>query len=117
MFESIAAGVPNILWPFDADQPIHAAYMAEVLDCSWELLQTRLGEGAQPPARGGKVEGTAEAVVAEFKQVLSEIKGEVGKRKRTNLMALRHQTFEALKEGGEVQKEVRACLKLAAGEA
>ncbi|KAG8878583.1 hypothetical protein FRB98_006052 [Tulasnella sp. 332] len=107
MFESIAAGVLNIFWPFDADQPIHAAYMADVI---------RTGEAAQPPARGGKIEGSPAALTAEFKQIISEIKGDVGERKRKNLMALRQQTFNALKEGGEVQKDMRACLHLASGE-
>lgn len=29
MFESILAGVPNVFWPFEADQPMHAAYMSQ----------------------------------------------------------------------------------------
>ncbi|KAG8870885.1 hypothetical protein FRB97_009269 [Tulasnella sp. 331] len=117
MWESIGAGVPNIFWPFDADQPIHAAYMTEVLDCSWELMQVRAGEGAQPPARGGKVEGTPDAVTAELKQILIDLKGEVGERKRKNLEAVRKQTLDALSEGGEVRKDVQAVLKLASGDA
>ncbi|KAG8849862.1 hypothetical protein FRB96_000607 [Tulasnella sp. 330] len=108
MFESIAAGVLNVFWPLDADQPIHAAYMTEVI---------RTGEAAQPPARGGKIEGTPMAVAEEFKQILSEMKSEVGDRKRKNLMALRQGTFDALKEGGEVQKDMRACLRFLSGEA
>ncbi|KAG8877989.1 hypothetical protein FRB98_006414 [Tulasnella sp. 332] len=35
LFESIAAGVLNVFWPFAADQPIDAAYMTEVV--SWAL--------------------------------------------------------------------------------
>ncbi|KAG8874086.1 hypothetical protein FRB97_006176 [Tulasnella sp. 331] len=104
MFESIAADVLNIFWPFDADQPIHAAYMTEVI---------RVGDAMKPPARGGKIEGTPAAVATEFKQILSEIKGAIGERKRGNLMALRQQMFEALKEGGEVQSDMDACIKLA----
>ncbi|KAG8845874.1 hypothetical protein FRB96_002242 [Tulasnella sp. 330] len=108
LFESIAAGVLNVFWPFAADQPIDAAYMTEVV---------RLGEGAKPPARGGKVEGTPAAVAAEFKQVLSEIKGAFGERKRENLMALRQEIFDALKEGGEAQKDMRPCSQLSCREA
>ncbi|KAG8996339.1 hypothetical protein FRB94_008385 [Tulasnella sp. JGI-2019a] len=116
MFESIGAGVLNVFWPFEADQPIHSTYMSQVLDCSWELIQVRTGEGAQPPARGGKVEGTPAAVTAELKQILSEIKGEVGERKRKNLQVVRQQTFDALAEGGEVRKDMHALLKLAYGD-
>ncbi|KAG8995280.1 hypothetical protein FRB93_001174 [Tulasnella sp. JGI-2019a] len=113
MFESIGAGVLNVFWPFDADQPVHSAYMSRVLDCSWELIQVRTGEGAQPPARGGKVQGTPAAVAAEFRQVLSEINGEVGKRRRKNLEVLRQKMFDALAEGGDVKKDVQALLKFA----
>ncbi|KAG8849861.1 hypothetical protein FRB96_000606 [Tulasnella sp. 330] len=108
MFESIAAGVLNVFWPFDVDQPIHAAYMTEAV---------RIGEAAQPPARGGKIEGTPAAVAAEFKQVLSEIKGPVGERKRKNMMDLRQKMMDALKEGGEVRKDVYACLRFLLNEA
>ncbi|KAG8877990.1 hypothetical protein FRB98_006415 [Tulasnella sp. 332] len=108
MFESIAAGILNVFWPFDADQPLHAAYMAEVI---------RLGEGAQPPAGRGEIGSTAEAVTAEFKQVHSEIKGDVGERKRKNLMILRQKTFNALKEGGEVEKNAHSCLEFLSREA
>lgn len=31
MWESIGAGVLNVFWPFEADQPMHAAYMTEVV--------------------------------------------------------------------------------------
>ncbi|KAG8871374.1 hypothetical protein FRB97_008769 [Tulasnella sp. 331] len=108
MFESIAAGVVNVFWPMIGDQPLHAAYMTQAV---------RVGEAAQPPARGGKVEGTPAAVAAEFKLILSEIKGEIGERKQKNLQAVRQQTLDALKEGGEVERDVRACLRFASGEA
>ncbi|KAG8985398.1 hypothetical protein FRB95_004919 [Tulasnella sp. JGI-2019a] len=117
MFESINAGILNVFWPFDADQPIHSAYMSEVRDCSWELIQVRIGGGAQPPARGGKIEGTPEAVAAEFKQILSEIKSDVGERKRKNLAVLRQQTFDALAEDGEVKGDVRALVEFASSNA
>jgi len=46
-----------------------------------------------------------------------EIKGDVSERKRKNLMALRQKVFDALKDGGEVQKDILACLKLASEDA
>ncbi|KAG8864346.1 hypothetical protein FRB96_006168 [Tulasnella sp. 330] len=108
MFESITAGVVNVFWPMIGDQPFHAAHMTQVV---------RVGGAAQPPARGGKVEGTPAAVAAEFRLILSEMKGEVGERKRRNLQVVRQQTLDALKVGGEVEKDMRACLRFASGEA
>lgn len=76
------------------------------LDCAWELIQVRSGpNGLRPPARGGKVEGTPDALAAEVKQVLSELKegNSVGERKKVNLMALREQTLNAMSDGGEAE--------------
>ncbi|KAG8991571.1 hypothetical protein FRB94_012430 [Tulasnella sp. JGI-2019a] len=112
MNESILAGVLNIYWPQTADQPLHAAYMTENLDCAFELIQVRTGVGAGPPARGGKVEGTPEAVAAEFKQILADIKGPVGERKRKNLGAIRQRILEDMKAGGECHTAIKGLLDL-----
>ncbi|KAG8993987.1 hypothetical protein FRB94_010223 [Tulasnella sp. JGI-2019a] len=106
LWESILSGVLNIFWSIIGDQVDHSAYMSEVLDCSWELIQVRTGN----------VDGTPQAVATEFKRVLSELKGEVSERKRKNLQAVRQQTLEALAEDGEVKKEVQALLKWASGD-
>ncbi|KAG8874198.1 hypothetical protein FRB97_006085 [Tulasnella sp. 331] len=103
MFESILAGVLDVFWPFTADQPVHAAYMSETV---------RTGVGAQPPYRGGKVEGTPDAVAAEMKHVLSDINSEVGERKRRNLEVVRHEMLEAMKKGGEAETELEKLLNL-----
>jgi len=116
MNESIVADVPNIFWPFTGDQPLHAVYMTESLDCAFELLQVRTGLGARPPCRGGKVEGTPEAVAAEFKQILVDLKGKVGDCKRKNLHALNQQFLEALKHDAEAETNLRAFLKWAGAE-
>ncbi|KAG8991572.1 hypothetical protein FRB94_012431 [Tulasnella sp. JGI-2019a] len=112
MNESILAGVLNIFWPHTADQPLHAAYMTENMDCAFELIQVRTGIGAGPPARGGKVEGTPEAVAAEFKQVLTDIKGPVGERKRKNLNVIRQQILDDMKVGGECHVALKGLLDL-----
>lgn len=38
-FEILVAGVVGIFWPFAADQPVHAAYLTQHLDCAFELMQ------------------------------------------------------------------------------
>ncbi|KAG9007266.1 hypothetical protein FRB93_008089 [Tulasnella sp. JGI-2019a] len=114
LYESIQAGVLNIFWPQTADQPLHAAYMTENLDCAFELIQVRTGVGAGPPARGGKVEGTPEAVAAEFKQVLAEINGPVGERKQKNLNIIRQQFLDASKQGGEAEIALKGLADLGA---
>jgi len=110
LFESILGGVRNIFWPITADQPLHAAYMSQNLDCAWELIQVRTGIGAGPPRRGGQVEGTPEALAAEVKQVLEEIKSPVGERKKRNLLALRERFVREMasdEEGGSVGGAVK----------
>ncbi len=62
--------------------------------------------------RGGKIYGTPEAVAEEFKGVLEDLKGPVGERKLKNLLAIREQFREAMKEGGEVDADLAAILNL-----
>ncbi|KAG8854670.1 hypothetical protein FRB96_007355 [Tulasnella sp. 330] len=115
MWESIFAGVVNVFWPIIGDQVDHAAYMSQVLDCGWELVQVRTGEGAQRPLRGGKVEGTPDAVAAELRQVLVELESKVGERRRKNLQVLRQKSLEAVADGGEAQKGIQDLLRYASG--
>lgn len=76
------------------------------------FLQVRTGDGAKPPHRLGGVEikGTSEALAVEFNQVLTDLRGEIGERKRKNLEVLRKGVLEALAEGGEVARESREAL-------
>ncbi|KAG8858440.1 hypothetical protein FRB96_005325 [Tulasnella sp. 330] len=103
MYESICAGVVNIFWPQSADQPLHAAYMSQIV---------RTGDGARPPARGGKVEGTSEAVAAEIEQVLADLVGSVGERKRKNLGVVRQKMLDDMKEGGVCDMALKGLLDL-----
>ncbi|KAG9026666.1 hypothetical protein FRB95_008565 [Tulasnella sp. JGI-2019a] len=113
MWEGILAGVLGIFWPFMVDQPVHAAYLSEGLDCAFELLQVRTGVGARLPYRGGKIEGTPEAVASEFHQVLVEVNGVVGQRKRKHLQVVRRRLLHAMNEGGEAEVDLKKLLDLA----
>ncbi|KAJ3015939.1 hypothetical protein NUW54_g917 [Trametes sanguinea] len=42
--ESITAGVPMIVWPFNADQPLNAVRITEVLGVGYELIEVRTGQ-------------------------------------------------------------------------
>lgn len=59
--------------------------------------------------RGGKIERTPEAIKEEVNQVLADLSGAEGERKRRNLEIVRQEFVEAMKPGGEVDAEVR-CL-------
>ncbi|KAG8909790.1 hypothetical protein FRC01_006722 [Tulasnella sp. 417] len=107
MFESIEANVLNVFWPMTCDQPIHAAHMTLKLDASFELTQVRTGTGAQPPKRGGIVEGTDEAIAQEIAGIVEDLKGPVGERKRRNLVAVRSKLLADLAKGGDADAEVQ----------
>lgn len=63
------------------------------------------------------MEGTPDAVATELKQVLEELKGEVGDRKRKNLQVLRQKSFDAVAKGGETQRGIKDLLEYASGSA
>ncbi|KAG8907629.1 hypothetical protein FRC01_007614 [Tulasnella sp. 417] len=101
MWEALLAKVLCVYWPFAVDQPLNAAYLTTKVDCAFELLQVRTGPGADPPLRGGSIDGSNDAVKAEIKQIAEDIKGEVGERKRQNLAAFREKILAELAEGGD----------------
>ncbi|KAG8927744.1 hypothetical protein FRC01_006990 [Tulasnella sp. 417] len=110
-FEIIMYGVVGIFWPFAADQPVHAAYLTENLDAAFEVVQVRTGPGARPPRRGGQVVGTDEAIAAEIRQVVADLKGEVGQRKRMNIEAVQRQFLEAKTPGGSADLALKALVE------
>lgn len=61
------------------------------------------------------MEGTTEAVAAEMKQILEEMKGSVGERKRKNLNVLRQAMLGSLVEGGETSIGLSGLSKYIAG--
>ncbi|KAG8921227.1 hypothetical protein FRC03_000375 [Tulasnella sp. 419] len=111
VFESLTKGVVNIFWPFHADQPQLAAYLTQKLDASFELVQIRTGVAAAPTRSGIKVEGTDEAIKHEIKQILSDLKGEVGDRKRKNVLAVQKMFRESVQTGGEADLALGSLLE------
>ncbi|KAI9066606.1 glycosyltransferase family 1 protein [Trametes sanguinea] len=109
--ESISAGVPMIAWPFNADQPLNALRISEVLKIGYELVEVRTGHGTHPLHRNGRTPvGTVEAVRAEARDVLAKAFGEDGARKRETVRVLARAFEREWEEGGASWKDVNAFL-------
>ncbi|KAJ7810981.1 hypothetical protein B0H14DRAFT_3756049 [Mycena olivaceomarginata] len=67
--ESLAEGVPLIIWPVGGEQPVNAAFLSSGPDpVAFELLQIRTGPQLGPSLRGGpKITGTVEDAAEEFR--------------------------------------------------
>ncbi|KAF7305555.1 hypothetical protein HMN09_00808400 [Mycena chlorophos] len=106
--EAILMGVPLIVWPAGAEQPINAAYLsAEPNPVAVELLQIRTGTQVGPSLRypNVKITGTVEDAVSEFRTVFGDLRASKGEKLRDNIVELGKKAREARK--GEALEEVR----------
>ncbi|KAF8908227.1 hypothetical protein CPB84DRAFT_213525 [Gymnopilus junonius] len=112
VMESLACGVPFILWPFEADQPGAAAHLSENLNVAIELIEVRSGEhGLKPLYRNGRTaRGTREAVGIEIREVLDTCRSHKGEQMRTNARGMKQRFAEAWDNDGLSRKELRAFL-------
>ncbi|KAI0633619.1 UDP-Glycosyltransferase/glycogen phosphorylase [Trametes polyzona] len=110
--ESISAGVPLILWPFGADQPLNAVHISDQLQIGYELLEVRTGpSGLHPIYRNGrKPIGTIEALKAEAHDILTKAYGPDGEEKRKRLATLSHAVNHQWDEGGAALRDVKSFL-------
>ncbi|TFK84851.1 glycosyltransferase family 1 protein [Polyporus arcularius HHB13444] len=107
--EAIAAGVPQILWPFSTDQPPNAVHLSENLGIAYELMEVRVGYGLKPIYRTGKRPvGTTDAVKEEAREVLSKAFGEDGSRKRARVLELRKAIRAEHEQGGHARRDLQA---------
>lgn len=67
--------------------------------------QIRVGPGAKPPMRGGTIEGTEEAISTEIRDIVRDMLGAVGNRKRKNLEVVRDELVASLRSGGSVDQQ------------
>ncbi|KAI0823361.1 UDP-Glycosyltransferase/glycogen phosphorylase [Trametes gibbosa] len=113
VMEALSAGVPQILWPFIADQPLNAIYMTDTLQISYELIEVRSGvSGLHQIYRNGKKPvGTIEALKDEVHSVFGKAFGEDGAKRRQRLLALRGRVNRDWDEGGPSLRDVTAFLK------
>ncbi|KAI9066602.1 glycosyltransferase family 1 protein [Trametes sanguinea] len=105
VLEALTAGVPQIFWPFEADQPLNAVRLTEHFDAAYELLEVRTGLGLKPLYRTGKAPtGTLDAIKAEARDVLKRAFGEEGAVKRARALKLREAVLAEWEEpAGENQ--------------
>ncbi|RDX55144.1 UDP-Glycosyltransferase/glycogen phosphorylase [Lentinus brumalis] len=109
--ETIMAGIPLIVYPIDADQPVNAIHLSENLNIAYELIEVRNGKGAGPIYRNGRVPiGTIEAVKSEMREVLERAFGEDGAQKRARLGALRQTLQSAWSDAGAAKRDVKTFL-------
>ncbi|RPD61324.1 UDP-Glycosyltransferase/glycogen phosphorylase [Lentinus tigrinus ALCF2SS1-6] len=109
--ETIMAGIPTIVWPISAEQPLNAIHLSETLDVAFELIEVRHGAGAGKIYRNGRVPiATVDAAKAEMRDVLERAYGEEGERKRANLLSLRKKLQATWEENGIARREVEAFL-------
>ncbi|KAJ6534313.1 hypothetical protein B0H19DRAFT_1080789 [Mycena capillaripes] len=114
MHESIAAGVPMIVWPVAHDQPYLGAWLTVTEDVSFELVQPRDDICIGKPIAGDPaiiVKGTSEAIRDEARGVFQEMRGPVGERKRNNMKALQEK-MKASHNSGESDRQMRELSKM-----
>ncbi|KAJ6583022.1 hypothetical protein DFH09DRAFT_1360306 [Mycena vulgaris] len=78
--ESLSQGIPLIVWPICADQPINAALISSGPNpVAIELMQVRTGHQLRPSLRGGPpITGAVEDASAEFKVTFEAARGPRG---------------------------------------
>ncbi|KAI0760274.1 UDP-Glycosyltransferase/glycogen phosphorylase [Fomes fomentarius] len=109
--EAISAGVPQMLWPFGADQALNAVLIADIHKIGYELLEVRTGGGLKPIYRTGFVpKNTVDALKAEAREVLTKALGADGKEKRARLEGVRKGVMGAWEEGGSSLRDASAFL-------
>ncbi|KAJ6534594.1 hypothetical protein DFH09DRAFT_1284111 [Mycena vulgaris] len=84
--ESLSQGIPLIVWPVGAEQPINAALISSGPNpVGIELLQVRTGRQLAPSLRGGPpITGTLEDATEELKAAFDAARGPSGAILREN---------------------------------
>lgn len=92
------------------DQPGNIAYLVHTADVAFELVEVRTGaHGLKPLYASGKTPtGTLDAFRTEFKQVLDDMAGEVGARKRANARRMQGSLAKAWNDDGPARRSNRA---------
>ncbi|KAJ7099788.1 hypothetical protein C8R44DRAFT_859458 [Mycena epipterygia] len=88
--ESLSQGIPLIVWPTNAEQPVNAALLSSgPHPVAIELLQVRTGPQLGPSLRGGPtITGTVEDASAEFAATFKAARGARGAILRTNAVEM-----------------------------
>ncbi|KAJ7626157.1 hypothetical protein FB45DRAFT_750527 [Roridomyces roridus] len=105
--ESLTQGIPLIIWPLAAEQPVNAALLAQdPHPVAIELFQIRTGEQLGPSLRGGiPITGSVADAVAEFKRTFEVARGEKGALIKENAVNMAMELRRARR--GEVAAEIK----------
>jgi hypothetical protein len=96
-----------------ADQPANVAHFVHNLDVGFELTEVRTGEfGLKPLHRLGRApRGTPEAVKEEMQDIVKQMLGEVGKRKRDNAQKVQGELTKAWEDDGPATRSLTALME------
>lgn len=96
------------------DQPGNIAYLTHTLDVAFTLYEARTGENGLKPilATGKTPTGTLDAFRKEVQQLLDDMAGDAGARKRRNIKQRQAQIAKSWGEGGRSRNALNAfCTK------
>ncbi|KAJ7751888.1 hypothetical protein DFH07DRAFT_921892 [Mycena maculata] len=104
--ESLSQGIPLIVWPTNAEQPVNAALLSsEPNPVAIELLQVRTGPQIGPSLRSGlKITGTVADASVEFKATFELARGTRGAVLKANAENMAKRLREA--RAGEASEEL-----------
>ncbi|KAK7437859.1 hypothetical protein VKT23_018296 [Stygiomarasmius scandens] len=115
--EAFVYRVPQILWPFAADQPYNSALMSQVHKAAFELINVRTGSGAQLPYRfkdlpeSDQPKFTVKAVRNEIRDILVKLKGDEGLMVRRNFEKLAKTFLSGWGQDGEARGNMESFLR------
>ncbi|KAK7437858.1 hypothetical protein VKT23_018295 [Stygiomarasmius scandens] len=115
--EAFVYRVPQIFWPFAADQPYNSALMSQVHKAAFELINVRTGPGAQLPYRfkdlpeSEQPKFTVDAVREEICDLLIRLKGDEGLLVRKNFEQLAKTYLNGWEQYGEARGNMERFLK------
>ncbi|KAJ6571214.1 hypothetical protein B0H19DRAFT_1255204 [Mycena capillaripes] len=98
--EALASAVPMICWPFEGDQPISAMHLSLNLKVAFQLMEVRTGKGLQPLYNGYVPQGTPATMRVEFREMIDQCRGELGKERRKNAEQMRGEPASSWAAGG-----------------
>ncbi|KAK7437863.1 hypothetical protein VKT23_018300 [Stygiomarasmius scandens] len=116
--EAFLYRVPQIFWPYAADQPYNAALVSQVHKAGFELINIRTGQhGTRSPYRSRDLPEseqptfTVDAVKKEIRELVVKLKGDEGLAVRKNYERLGEAISKSWDKDGEARKTMERFLK------